>query len=142
MCCIGRGIATLAFADRFDILRATPEFTAGVQSIVTESVEQPRGRACKNVTMDDYTHDRIRDAIASVPRGKVASYGDIAAMSGAPSPRIIGWVLKEDGADLPWHRIVRADGTVAKPQQLPMLRNEGLDIPGSKIDMARYRWNA
>ena len=91
--------------------------------------------------MDEETHERIRAAIARVPRGRVASYGDIAAMTGAPSPRIVGWVLKEDGADLPWQRIVRTDGTVAKPQQLPMLRDEGLEIPGDTIDMQRYRWN-
>ena len=90
--------------------------------------------------MDEQTHERIRTAEASVPRGWVAAYGDIAKMAEAPSPRIVGWVLKEDGGDLPWHRIVRTDGTVAKPQQLPMLRDEGLDIPGDRIDMGRYRW--
>lgn len=96
---------------------------------------------CDNGTMDEETHERIRAAISRVPRGRVASYGDIAAMTDAPSPRIIGWVLREDGGDLPWQRIVRTDGTVAKPQQLPMLREEGLEIPGNKIDMKRYRWD-
>ena len=91
--------------------------------------------------MDEHTHEKIRSAIAKVPSGKVASYGDIAALAEAPSPRIVGWVLREDGDDLPWHRIVRTDGTVAKPQQLTMLRAEGLEIPGKKIDMRRYRWN-
>jgi alkylated DNA nucleotide flippase Atl1 len=91
--------------------------------------------------MDEETHERIRATIAKVPRGRVAAYGDIAKMADAPSPRIVGWVLKEDGGDLPWHRIVRTDGSVAKPRQLPMLREEGLEIPGDKIDMARYRWD-
>ena len=91
--------------------------------------------------MDEQTHERIRNTVARVPSGCVASYGDIAALADAPSPRIVGWVLKEDGGDLPWHRIVRTDGTVAKPRQLPMLRDEGLEIPGDKIDMRRYRWD-
>jgi len=91
--------------------------------------------------MDEETHERIRATIAKVPQGRVAAYGDIARMAEAPSPRIVGWVLKEDGGDLPWHRIVRTDGSVAKPRQLPMLRDEGLEIPGDKIDMARYRWD-
>lgn len=99
------------------------------------------GCSCDNEGMDEQTHERIRAAIARVPRGRVASYGDIAAMTDAPSPRIVGWVLKEDGGDLPWQRIVRTDGTVAKPQQLPMLRGEGLEISGDKIDMKRYRWD-
>lgn len=79
--------------------------------------------------------------IAKIPKGRVASYGDIAALADAPSPRTVGWVLREDGGDLPWQRIVRADGSVAKPEQLPMLRDEGLEIPGDKIDMERYRWD-
>lgn len=91
--------------------------------------------------MDEQTHERIRAAIARVPRGRVASYGDIAALAGAPTPRIVGWVLREDGADLPWQRIVRTDGTVAKPEQLGMLRDEGLEIPGTRINMERYRWD-
>lgn len=91
--------------------------------------------------MDEQTHELIREMVASVPVGKVASYGDIAALAGASNPRIVGWVLKEDGFDLPWHRIVRTDGTVAKPEQLAHLRQEGLTIPGNRIDMYQYRWD-
>lgn len=103
-------------------------------------VEQCR-LAWHNTNMDEETHERIRSAIARVPKGYVASYGDIAALAGASTPRIVGWVLKEDGGDLPWHRIVRNDGSVAKPQQFDMLRDEGLQIPGRRIDMERYRWD-
>ena len=91
--------------------------------------------------MDEQTHERIRAAIADVPSGRVASYGDIAALAGAPTPRIVGWVLKEDGGDLPWHRIVRNDGTVAKPEQFGLLRAEGVFTKRSRIDMARFRWD-
>lgn len=97
--------------------------------------------AWDNTNMDEAMHERIRGAIARVPQGYVASYGDIAALAGASTPRIVGWVLKEDGGDLPWHRIVRNDGTVAKPQQFDLLRDEGLEIPGRRIDMERYRWD-
>ena len=94
--------------------------------------------------MDEQTHERIRECIAAVPPGSVASYGDIAALAGASSPRIVGWVLKEDGFDLPWHRILRADGTVAahkKQEQLDRLRAEGVLANASKIDMKVYRWD-
>lgn len=102
-------------------------------------------RGWHNATMDEQTHERIRQVIASVPAGRVASYGDIAAMAGASTPRIVGWVLKEDGADLPWHRIIRADGTVAqhlRTEQLARLRAEGVLAAGQQIDMNRYRWNS
>src|SRR5699024_11715569 len=77
--------------------------------------------------MDESMHERIREAVASVPQGYVASYGDIAELAGASTPRIVGWVLKEDGFDLPWHRIVRVDGTPPphkRQEQLGLLRSE------------------
>lgn len=95
-------------------------------------------------SMDEQTHERIRELIAAVPAGNVASYGDIAALAGASNPRIVGWVLREDGFDLPWHRILRADGTVAvhkQQEQLDRLRAEGVLAKGSKIDMKVYRWD-
>lgn len=94
--------------------------------------------------MDEATHERIRDAVAGVPAGKVASYGDIAEIAGATNPRFVGTVLKEDGFDLPWHRILRTDGSVAahkQQEQLDRLRAEGVLASESKIDMRTYRWD-
>jgi alkylated DNA nucleotide flippase Atl1 len=94
--------------------------------------------------VDEELHERVRDAIASVPRGKVATYGDIAAIAGAPSPRMIGRVLAEDGHDLPWHRILRANGTPAPHlvhRQLELLRAEGVLADGQKVDLRTYRWH-
>nr|WP_208401694.1 MGMT family protein [Amycolatopsis granulosa] len=88
-------------------------------------------------------HERVREVIATVPPGKVATYGDIAAVAGAPSPRMIGRVLSEDGADLPWHRILRANGTPAPHlvhRQLELLRAEGVLADGQKVDLRTYRW--
>lgn len=69
--------------------------------------------------MDEQTHERVREIVAAVPAGTVATYGDIAALAGLPNPRMVGNVLREDGGDLPWHRIIRADGMPA-----PHLREE------------------
>lgn len=94
--------------------------------------------------MNEHMHERIREVVASVPKGSVASYGDIADVAGASTPRIVGWVLKEDGFDLPWHRIVRADGTPPphkRESQLARLEAEGVQSDGFKVDMDRYRWN-
>ncbi|MEV4318569.1 MGMT family protein [Actinocrispum sp. NPDC049592] len=93
--------------------------------------------------MDEQIHERVRELIAAVPAGSVVSYGDIAAMAGAPSPRLVGRILAEDGHDLPWHRVLRADGTPAphlQHEQLELLRAEGVLADGNRIDMKTYRW--
>ncbi|MBB4686017.1 MGMT family protein [Amycolatopsis jiangsuensis] len=93
--------------------------------------------------MDDELHERIRTVITGVPVGTVATYGDIAALSGAPSPRLVGRVLSEDGHDLPWHRILRANGTPAPHlahEQLERLRAEGVLADGQRVNLRKYRW--
>ena len=47
--------------------------------------------------MDDVLHERVREIIESVPAGTVATYGDIAALAGAPSPRMVGAILANGG---------------------------------------------
>ncbi|WP_336160833.1 MGMT family protein [Amycolatopsis sp. VC5-11] len=94
--------------------------------------------------MNDELHERIRAVIADVPAGTVATYGDVAALSGAPSPRMVGRALAEDGHDLPWHRILRANGTPAPHllhEQLERLRAEGVLADGGKVDLRKYRWS-
>ncbi|PRY39828.1 MGMT family protein [Umezawaea tangerina] len=93
--------------------------------------------------MDEVLHDRIRDAILDVPPGRVTTYGDIAALTGAPSPRMVGALLSEDGHDLPWHRVLRANGTPAPHlahEQLTRLRAEGVLAKGQRVDLGEYRW--
>lgn len=93
--------------------------------------------------MDEKLHERVREVIASVPPGSVATYGDVAAVAGAPSPRLVGRILAEDGHDLPWHRILRADGTPAphlEEEQLERLRAEGVLADGNRVNMRKHRW--
>lgn len=85
----------------------------------------------------------MRYIVASVPAGRVATYGDIAALAGLSTPRLVGRILSEDGHDLPWHRILRADGTPAPHlvhRQLELLRAEGVLADGQKVDLRHYRW--
>ena len=77
--------------------------------------------------MDEEIHEKVREVIRSIPRGRVATYGDIADLSRAPSPRLVGRILNEDGHDLPWQRVLKADGTCAphlRDTQLQMLHEE------------------
>ena len=63
--------------------------------------------------MDDETVERVRAAVRAIPPGQVRSYGEVAEEAGLRSARLVGRVLAVDGHDLPWHRVVRADGTFA-----------------------------
>ena len=93
--------------------------------------------------MDEELHERMREVIAAIPAGRVASYGDVAELAGASTPRLVGRVLGEDGHDLPWHRVLRSNGTPAPHlvhRQLELLRAEGVLADGQRVDMRRYRW--
>ena len=91
--------------------------------------------------------ERILDCIASIPAGKVMSYGDVAEYTGAPSPRIVGRVLALDDGSVPWHRVMRSDGTLADhlyTEQRQRLLSEGVRFVGSggkRVDIATYRWD-
>lgn len=54
--------------------------------------------------------ERVRELVASVPPGRVVTYGDLAAAAGLSTPRTVGWIMRTDAADLPWHRVVGAGG--------------------------------
>lgn len=93
--------------------------------------------------MDEQIHERVREIVAEIPPGSVASYGDIATLAAAPSPRLVGRIMSEDGADLPWHRVLRTDGTPAPHiarEQLARLRAEGVLAEDDRVPMRRYRW--
>ncbi len=95
--------------------------------------------------MDEQIHEHIREMINAIPPGKVATYGDIADLAKAPSARLVGRVLSEDGHDLPWHRVLRANGTAAPHlarEQLELLRGEGVLADGERVDLRQHRWEA
>lgn len=85
-----------------------------------------------------------------IPRGFVASYGEIAARAGLPGrARMVGRVLREAGecAGLPWHRVLRADGrfafapgSKAYREQKRRLLAEGVSLSGTRVDLGRFGW--
>lgn len=77
--------------------------------------------------------DRIRD----IPPGHVQTYADI----DPDAPRLVGRVLSTThDEDLPWFRVVRSNGTVAKGErQLELLRKDGVPIRGDRVDLERAR---
>jgi len=78
----------------------------------------------------------IVERIRAIPEGFVRTYGDI----WPSAPRLVGRVLATTSEDLPWHRVVRADGSVAKGSaQLTRLREEGVPLRGGRVDLAQAR---
>jgi methylated-DNA-[protein]-cysteine S-methyltransferase len=60
--------------------------------------------------------EAVRALVASIPAGRVSTYGDIADAAGLSSPRIVGWIMRTDSSDLPWHRVIGASGRPAADQ--------------------------
>lgn len=84
----------------------------------------------------DLAAARIRVRVESIPRGFVSTYGDV----WPAAPRLTGRVLRTAGDTLPWWRVVRSDGTLAKgARQAALLRAEGVTMRGGRVDMGRAR---
>ena len=97
------------------------------------------------------TFRRIYRAVARIPEGTVATYGQIAEMVGV-GPRQVGQALKAlpAGAGCPWHRVINARGTVsirtaagkAHLVQERLLEAEGVIFVNGKVDLDVFRWHA
>jgi alkylated DNA nucleotide flippase Atl1 len=73
--------------------------------------------------------------VRSIPPGFVRTYGDI----DLGAPRLVGLVLSQTD-DLPWHRVVRADGSLAKgAEQRRLLDREGVPMRGKRVDLRQAR---
>lgn len=84
----------------------------------------------------------VRSLVASIPAGRVATYGDIADAAGLSSARIVGWIMRTDSADLPWHRVIGASGRPAahiRTRQLELLRAEGVLAVDGRIALRDVR---
>lgn len=101
--------------------------------------------------ISDSTYQRIYRAVARIPRGRVATYGQIAALAGIPrGARQVGYALAALRSDkgVPWHRVINARGEIsarAEPEfeglQRAMLRREGIRFnPQGRLSLERYRW--
>jgi alkylated DNA nucleotide flippase Atl1 len=79
---------------------------------------------------------RIIEQVRAIPEGFVRTYSDIDPRA----PRLVGRVLATTSEEVPWHRVVRADGTAPMGRrQLELLRGEGVPVRGGRIDLAEVR---
>ena len=94
---------------------------------------------------------RVKDIIKKIPRGKVATYGQIATCAGNPrATRVVVWILNSSSPKdkLPWHRVVNRKGQISlKPGQgyeiqKALLRKEGVEFDeNDKINFDRFLWS-
>lgn len=100
----------------------------------------------------DINH-RIWQVICLIPRGKVATYGEVAQQAGLPrGARRVGRALKGLPSDtrIPWHRVINAQGRISLPEssasqytQRERLEAEGVLFKANKtIDLKRFGWLA
>lgn len=88
--------------------------------------------------------------VRRIPRGRVATYGQVAAHAGFPSqPRLAGYAMHAlpAGSDVPWHRVLAAGGRIALPEhdghgalQRALLETEGVPFRGKRVELERCAW--
>lgn len=104
--------------------------------------------------MPSPTYAAVYKAVKKIPRGRVATYGQIAALAGMPrAARQVGYALRAtpDNVKIPWHRVVNAQGRVSMrlkdwqsggdDLQKILLEAEGVEFDETgKMNLKRYRW--
>lgn len=90
--------------------------------------------------------ERVYALVAQIPQGQVTSYGEIARLLGSPrAARQVGWAMRCCPDSLPWHRVVKADGTIAENGysdiRRTLLRQEGVPfLKDGRVNMPACRW--
>ena len=117
----------------------------------------PRPRAAGGVArLPSHRHppaqgllQRIAHVVTQIPRGQVATYGQVAAQAGNPrAARQVAWALRVyAGCGLPWHRVIGAGGVIRLPEgnglehQQALLRAEGVAVDAAGcLDLVAYQW--
>ena len=86
--------------------------------------------------------EAVFDAVDRIPWGRVSTYGAIGQLIGI-GPRRVARALSSGGGAVPWHRVVRADGSVAEPvrvRQLELLAAEGVPVRDGRVVLSAVRW--
>src|ERR1700712_5712225 len=88
--------------------------------------------------------DQVLAVVRRIAKGKVATYGGVAAASGYPgAARQVVWALRSGGKAVPWHRVLCAKGRILLTgenafEQKLRLRSEGVAISGDRVDLERF----
>jgi methylated-DNA-protein-cysteine methyltransferase-like protein len=91
--------------------------------------------------------EQLRRVISRIPKGRVATYGDVARAAGYPgAARQVAWALHNAKGGIPWHRVLGAGGNIRLPgdaglEQGTRLRAEGVAFRGSRVDMTLHAFD-
>ena len=86
--------------------------------------------------------EAVYDVVERIPAGRVSTYGAIGRLVGV-GPRRVARALAQGGGAVPWHRVLRADGTAAEAvrvRQLELLAGEGVALRGGRVDLRAVGW--
>ena len=96
--------------------------------------------------------NNILDIVKQIPKGKVATYGQIAFIAGTQNPRLVGFALAtlKEGTDIPWFRVINSKGKISFPEQSDgfkiqhsLLQNEGILFDSkNKINLKQFGWKS
>ena len=90
--------------------------------------------------------EQVYDIAAAIPSGKVVSYGQIARELDRPrSARMVGWAMARCPEGLPWHRVIKNDGSISSGVMADLCRDlledEGVTfLSDGRVDMDTCRW--
>jgi len=97
--------------------------------------------------MDQGFRDRVLAVVAQIPRGRVMTYGQIAALCGSPrAARIVGGIAHTADQSLPWQRVVNKSGGMAAGYpggvvgHQQNLEHEGIEFTNGHINLEKYLW--
>ncbi len=96
-------------------------------------------------------YDRVYEAVCRIPKGKVATYGQIAMLAGSPrASRVVGYALHVNPKPgvIPCHRVVNREGRLAPSfafggtdAQQRLLEGEGVTVQDGYVDLKRFGWD-
>ena len=102
------------------------------------------------LTTSETTYVLVWEMVRKIPKGKVASYGQIATLCGLSGhARFVGYALHNlpPGVPVPWQRVINSQGKISFPpnsnnfkRQKELLESEGILIYKGKIDLKKYGW--
>lgn len=99
--------------------------------------------------MASEAYERIWAVVKRIPKGRVATYGQVAHVAGlGQRARQVGYALHAlpDGTQLPWHRVINAQGKISlrrsggADEQRALLEAEGVEFEGERIRLERFQW--
>jgi methylated-DNA-protein-cysteine methyltransferase-like protein len=110
-------------------------------------MQKPGSRASMQKA-DEQFKNKVYSLVAVIPKGRVMSYGQIAALCGQPyAARSVGGIAHFGDPDLPWQRVVMKDGSLAPGYpggtagHADALRAEGVEVSDEfRVDMERHLW--